>query len=70
MFLFFSRFPIHGQLGLLLVLIFWVLNWSLSGLLQSSDNPVLTSHVGFFPLWLGYSLTVDALVFCLSLIHI
>ena len=60
---FLGRFPIHGQLGLLLVLIFWMLNWLLSGLLQGSDNPSLTSHVGFFPLWLGYSLTVDALVF-------
>ncbi|HHZ91708.1 TPA: hypothetical protein EYN98_28920 [Candidatus Poribacteria bacterium] len=64
MLLLFSRFPIHGQLGLLLVLIFWILNWSLSGLLQGSPNPTLTSHAGFFPLWLGYSLTVDALVFC------
>jgi len=46
--------PLHGWLGLTLIVIFWVLNWSLSG---------LRTHWGFFPLWLGYSLTVDALVF-------
>jgi hypothetical protein len=39
--------------GLLLVLVFWVLNWSLDG---------LRTHWTFFPLWLGYCLTVDALV--------
>ena len=43
----------HGWLGLGLIIIFWVLNWSLSG---------LRTHWGFFPLWLGYCLTVDALV--------
>jgi len=37
-----------------LVAVFWILNWSLSG---------LRTHWGFFPLWLGYALTVDALVF-------
>lgn len=46
--------PIHGWLGLGLVIIFWILNWSLPG---------LRTHWGFFPLWLGYCLTVDALVF-------
>jgi hypothetical protein len=46
------RFPIHGWLGLGLVLVFWTLNWSLSG---------LRTHWAFFPLWLGYCLTVDAL---------
>ena len=30
----------------------WPLNWGLEG---------MRSHVGFFPLWLGYCLTVDAL---------
>jgi hypothetical protein len=46
--------PVHGYLGLGLVITFWTLNWSLSG---------LRTHWGFFPLWLGYCLTVDALVF-------
>lgn len=45
--------PAHGWLGLGLVVIFWILNWSLSG---------LRSHWTFFPLWVGYCLTVDALV--------
>jgi len=35
------------------VVTFWILNWSLSG---------LRTHWTFFPLWLGYCLTVDALV--------
>ncbi len=48
------NWPVHGWLGLGLVTIFWILNWSLSG---------LRTHWGFFPLWLGYGLTVDALVF-------
>ncbi len=43
----------HGWLGLLLVALFWALNWGLEG---------LRTHVLFFPLWLGYILTVDALV--------
>jgi len=45
--------PAHGWLGLGLVIVFWTLNWSLSG---------LRTHWIFFPLWLGYCLTVDALV--------
>lgn len=49
-----SRWPAHGWLGLVLVIVFWILNWSLSG---------LRTHWAFFPLWLGYCLTVDALVF-------
>lgn len=49
-----KHFPIYGYLGISLVLIFWYLNWSLTG---------LRTQWGFFPLWLGYSLTVDALVF-------
>ncbi len=45
--------PIYGRLGLLLAIIFWIMNWSLTG---------LRTHWGFFPMWLGYCLTVDALV--------
>jgi hypothetical protein len=48
-----KSWPVHGWLGLGLVAIFWTLNWSLSG---------LRTHWTFFPLWLGYCLTVDALV--------
>ncbi len=48
------RWPIHGVVGIVLVLVFWILNWSLEG---------LRTHWAFFPLWLGYCLTVDALVF-------
>jgi hypothetical protein len=48
------RWPLHGWLGLLLAGSFWVLNWTLPG---------LRTHWGFFPLWLGYCLTVDALVY-------
>jgi hypothetical protein len=45
-------FPIYGWVGLSFIAIFWTLNWSLSG---------LRTHLFFFPLWLGYCLTVDAL---------
>lgn len=47
------NWPAHGWVGLGLVAIFWMLNWSWSG---------LRTHWTFFPLWLGYCLTVDALV--------
>jgi hypothetical protein len=42
---------LHGWLGLGLIGIFWPLNWLLPG---------SRTHWGFFPLWLGYSLAVDA----------
>ncbi|MCE9646053.1 MAG: hypothetical protein K8S20_08650 [Chloroflexi bacterium] len=48
------KFPLHGRLGLSLVLVFWVLNWTLPG---------IRTHWGFFPLWLGYCLAIDGLVF-------
>jgi hypothetical protein len=47
------RFPSHGWLGLSLILVFWTLNWTWQG---------PRTHWGFFPLWLGYCLTIDALV--------
>ncbi|MDX1662371.1 MAG: hypothetical protein R3272_01180 [Candidatus Promineifilaceae bacterium] len=40
--------------GLALIAIFWPLNWMLEG---------LRTHFLFFPLWLGYTLAVDGLVF-------
>jgi hypothetical protein len=49
-----KKLPIHGWIGLALIAAFWILNWSISG---------LRTHWTFFPLWLGYSLTVDALTF-------
>lgn len=49
-----GKWPAHGGLGLVLITVFWLLNWSLSG---------ARSHWCFFPLWLGYALTMDALVF-------
>lgn len=49
-----GTWPFHGWIGLALIALFWTLNWSLPG---------LRTHWGFFPLWLGYALTVDALVF-------
>ena len=45
------RWPLRGTIGLVLVAVFWTLNWSLSG---------PRTHWGFFPLWLGYCATVDA----------
>ncbi len=47
------RFAIHGWLGLSLIAVFWPLNWLLTG---------PRTHWGFFPLWLGYCLAVDAWV--------
>ncbi len=49
-----SRIPLRGWLGLILITIFWILNWMLKG---------PRTHWSFFPLWLGYCLTIDALVF-------
>ncbi len=46
-------FAPHGMVGIGLIVIFWILNWSLEG---------PRSLWAFFPLWLGYCLTVDALV--------
>ena len=48
-----SSYPTYGWLGLCLILIFWVLNWTLPG---------ARTHWGFFPLWLGYCLAIDGLV--------
>jgi hypothetical protein len=46
------KFPTHGWAGLILILIFWPVNWFGTGNRTSW---------AFFPLWLGYSLTMDAL---------
>lgn len=47
-------FPKHFFIGIFLLTISWILNWSLSG---------LRTHWAFFPLWFGYCLTVDGIVF-------
>jgi len=49
-----KKYPTHGWLGLALIVIFWLMNWLLPG---------PRTHWGFFPLWLGYCLAVDGLVF-------
>jgi len=49
-----GRMPVRGRLGVLLVAIAWPLDWILPG---------LRTQLFFFPLWLGYILTVDGLVF-------
>jgi hypothetical protein len=46
--------PSHGWVGLGLMVVFWTLNWALPG---------LRTHWFFFPLWVGYCLTIDGLVF-------
>ena len=45
--------PAHGWLGGALVALFWTLNWTLEG---------MRTQWAFFPLWLGYALSVDAWV--------
>lgn len=49
-----NKVPLHGWLGFSLIVIFWILNWALTG---------PRTHWGFFPLWLGYCLAIDGLVF-------
>ncbi len=48
------KFPPHGWIGLGLAVLFWILNWTLPG---------TRTHWGFFPMWLGYCLAIDGLVF-------
>jgi hypothetical protein len=48
------KLPGRGWLGLALIALFWYINWSFEG---------LRTHIGFFPLWLGYCLLVDALTY-------
>jgi hypothetical protein len=49
-----SVWPFRGWVGLALVAVFWALNWGLDG---------MRTHWGFFPLWLGFCLVVDALTY-------
>ncbi|MEA3344992.1 MAG: hypothetical protein U9Q78_01885 [Chloroflexota bacterium] len=47
------NWPLHGWIGLTLIAIFWPLSWVFPG---------MRIRLTFFPLWLGYILTMDALV--------
>lgn len=47
-----KKLAAHGWLGLVLIAVFWGLNWTLPG---------VHTQWAFFPLWLGYCLSVDAL---------
>lgn len=49
-----SNLPLHGWAGIVLAAVFWALNWSLAG---------PRTHVYFFPMWAGYVLAVDGLVY-------
>jgi hypothetical protein len=48
------RFPLHGWVGFALALLFWAVNWTWMG---------LRTYWAFFPMWLGYCLAMDGLVF-------
>lgn len=47
-------FPAHGWIGLALAVVFWALNWGLTG---------PRTYWAFFPMWLGFCLGIDGLVF-------
>ncbi len=49
-----NKFPLHGWFGLALAILFWIINWTWDG---------ARTQWGFFPMWLGYCLTIDGLVF-------
>lgn len=48
------RLPFHFYMGLVLLFTAWYLNWHLDG---------LRTHILFFPLWFGYILSIDGIVF-------
>jgi hypothetical protein len=49
-----NKFPPYGWFGIALAILFWIINWTWDG---------ARTQWGFFPMWLGYCLTMDALVF-------
>lgn len=49
-----TKIPVRLIIGLVLITVFWYLNWSL---------PEHRTHWGFFPLWLGFALTIDGIVY-------
>ena len=52
-----DRFPLHGQFGLGLMLVSWILAWG------RFDLPGIAEQHTFFPLWLGFILAMDGWVF-------
>lgn len=48
------KIPPHGWIGFALIAVFWPLNWFLPG---------TRTDFCFFPLWLGYILAMDGIVF-------
>jgi len=50
----FLGFPLQGWIGLVLVGVFWWLNWTLPG---------TRTHWAFTPLWVGYCLFIDGVVY-------
>ena len=52
-----SRFPLHGIIGYALMLTAWICAWG------PFDLPDAIDRHTFFPLWLGFILTVDGIVF-------
>ena len=52
-----SRFPLHGRLGLALLLVSWILAWG------RFDLPGAAEQHTFFPLWIGFIFALDGLVF-------
>ena len=48
-----KRWPAYGWTGIIFILIFWVLIWSMPG---------YPGTYSFFPLWFGYILTVNAII--------
>ena len=49
-----KKLPFSFYMGLVLLLTAWYLNWRLEG---------LRTHILFFPLWFGYILSVDGIVY-------
>lgn len=49
-----KHFPKYGLIGLVIIIISWYLNWTLNG---------LRTHIGFFPLWFGYCIFIDSIVY-------
>ncbi len=52
----FSRMPLWGWIGLILIIVFWILAWG-----RFDWLPGVIRENTFFPLWLGYILTMDGL---------
>lgn len=49
-----QKWPLYGTIGLAVIAVSWFFNWNLTG---------LRTHYFFFPLWTGYILFIDAVVF-------